>query len=79
MIYTLAQYMHCSSEGTYIIPCTTTADMVIFDIDKHGDLVERALGKSTKTGKYGYLTNYYDPVINEFVYNEWASEEYIVK
>lgn len=81
MICEEAQYLHCSMQGSYYIPCVILAKGVVYDIQKYGTIGDRLhaaiLGeeKHLYYKEVGYLISYQDIVTDEFVYGEWVPVE----
>ena len=79
MICELVKYLHCSMDGSYHVPAILMAKNVPFDVNTHGSYVDQVYPKTCKNiGKTGVLITYFDPFIEEWVKNEWVTEDYIV-
>ena len=65
--------------GSYHVPAILMAKNVPFDVNVHGSVIDRIYTRSCKNiGKTGVLITYFDPFIEEWVKNEWVTEDYIV-
>lgn len=78
MTYEIAEYLHCSYEGSYCVPCVVVEKNVAFVLGVNGTPMEQAFPDfCEKMGKVGVLINYYDPVQETFEYNVWVPNDYI--
>lgn len=69
-----AQYLHCSSGGSYLIDCEII-DRRDFD-NSMMTSIERTFGFSNNKPKYQYLIRYVD-LVTEGVFERWVNDEYV--